>query len=325
MNFWWVNHKQTFRHEFFGKYIWCPQRKRDGRINAFYETMREVRPGDVVFSFANAAVQGFGLASTHCYRSPRPDEFGHIGEAWDQIGWRADVNFVRFPQPIRPSLHMQAIGPTLPERHSPISQLGAGYQHVYLAGIPRTMALVIAHLASPDLLQIIEGVRIADTGLEESPQLIGVIEWEEREYAKITRDEHLRPTEKDALIKARRGQGLFRQRVATLERQCRLTGVWKPEHLIAGHIKPWRESTNQERLEEGNGLLLTPSIDHLFDRGFISFEDDGELLVSPVAHKESLKRMGVPTDRVVNVGDFSASQKPFLKFHRDGPFLKSHR
>jgi putative restriction endonuclease len=58
-------------------------------------------------------------------------------------------------------------------------------------------------------------------------------------------------------------------------------------NFFASHIKPWCESTNEERLNGENGLLLTPSIDHLFDRGFISFEDNGELLISDVAHKES--------------------------------------
>jgi hypothetical protein len=56
MRFWWVNHKQTFRHEFDGKYVWCPKRKKNGQVNHFYETMREVRPGDLVFSYADAAI-----------------------------------------------------------------------------------------------------------------------------------------------------------------------------------------------------------------------------------------------------------------------------
>jgi predicted restriction endonuclease len=110
--------------------------------------------------------------------------------------------------------------------------------------------------------------------------------------------------------------------VAHIERFCRVTRVGRPEHLIASHIKPWRESDNRERLFEGNGLLLTPTIDHLFDRGFISFEDNGELLVSPVAHEDSLNKMGIITDRVVNVGGFAEPQREFLEFHRGNVFLK---
>jgi hypothetical protein len=67
---------------------------------------------------------------------------------------------------------------------------------------------------------------------------------------------------------------------------------------------------------------LTPSIDHLFDRGFISFEDDGTLLVSPVSHRASLTRMGIPLE-AVNVGGFTSGQATFLEFHRDAVFLRS--
>ena len=64
--------------------------------------------------------------------------------------------------------------------------------------------------------------------------------------------------------------------------------------MIANHCKPCRDcDTNKERLNGENGLLLTPSIDHLFDRGFIGFEGNGSLIVSPVAHRPSLERMGI--------------------------------
>ena len=76
-----------------------------------------------------------------------------------------------------------------------------------------------------------------------------------------------------------------------------MTRVDRPEHLRASHCKPWRDASNEERLDGDNGLLLTPTIDHLFDRGFISFESNGRLLISPVAHTPSLEKMGVPVGR----------------------------
>ena len=82
----------------------------------------------------------------------------------------------------------------------------------------------------------------------------------------------------DALTKARLGQGLFRQRVAEQEPICRVTGLARQEFLIASHIKPWRDCDHQERLDGANGLLLSPHIDKLFDRHWISFDRDGHLL-----------------------------------------------
>jgi putative restriction endonuclease len=101
--------------------------------------------------------------------------------------------------------------------------------------------------------------------------------------------------------------------------------VDNPIHLRASHCKPWRDSDNSERLNGENGLLLTPSIDHLFDRGFISFQGDGGLIVSPVAHRPSLERMGVPTTSDLNVGAFSSGQRRFLEYHRDAVLLKAVR
>jgi hypothetical protein len=62
------------------------------------------------------------------------------------------------------------------------------------------------------------------------------------------------------------------------------------------------------------GLLLTSSIDHLFDRGFIGFEDNGELIISPVAHRPSLDRMGIETKAVVNVGGFRRDRRTSWTF-----------
>jgi putative restriction endonuclease len=126
-------------------------------------------------------------------------------------------------------------------------------------------------------------------------------------------------------VLARRGQGLFRQRVSEIEVRCRVTGVSNPEHVRASHCKPWRDSNNAERLDGDNGLLLTPSIDHVFDRGFISFGADGNLIVSPVAHKPSLERMGVRTTEAVKVGHFTAGQRRFLEYHRDSVLLLARR
>ena len=110
-----------------------------------------------------------------------------------------------------------------------------------------------------------------------------------------------------------------------IESRCRITLVENPVHLVASHCKPWRDSTNEERLNGENGLLLTPSIDHLFDRGFIGFEDSGKLIISPVAHRPSLGRMCIETERIVNVGGFREGQRTFLDSHQNSVFLLAAR
>jgi predicted restriction endonuclease len=87
----------------------------------------------------------------------------------------------------------------------------------------------------------------------------------------------------------------------------------------ASHIKPWKHSTASERLDGQNGLLLAPHVDHLFDRGFISFANDGRLLASPRLERDVLKAWGITAERAIDA--FSTQQQAFLTFHRENVFL----
>lgn len=320
MRYWWVNQNQTYRHEVNGGYLWSPKRKRDGHRNPFYEFMREVSPGDLVFSFSDTWVRAFGVAQSNAYEAPKPEEFGGAGRNWSNIGWRVDVKFHEVVKGFRPIDWIERLRPLLPARYAPLQANGHGVQSIYLAEIPERLALAMADLLSVEALafarQEVEDKLIIAPSAE-------MVLWEEHLAKIIESDDAVQRTEKDSLILARRGQGLFRNRVAKNETRCRVTGVDRLEHLRASHCKPWRDSSNVERLDGDNGLLLTPSIDHLFDRGFISFEANGRLLVSPVAHRESLRRMGVQVERELNVGSFTARQGQFLEFHRDAVFLRS--
>lgn len=317
MRYWWVNQNQTYRQEISGGYLWSPKRKKGGR-NPFYEFMREVSPGDLIFSFAHTRIGAFGIARSNAYEAPKPEEFGSAGRNWEAIGWRVDVEFHEVDASFRPANWIDRLRPLLPERYSPLQRDGRGVQSIYLTELPRELALVLADLIGSQVGALARTEAVAERTPIATPE---VVLWEEHLRMRIEADSTLVETEKEALVLARRGQGLFRERVRVIESRCRVTGVERPEHLRASHIKPWRDSTNQERLDGGNGLLLTPSVDHLFDRGFISFETDGRLLVSPVAHAESLRRMGVPTDRHVDVGRFANAQAEFLEYHRDAVFL----
>lgn len=104
-----------------------------------------------------------------------------------------------------------------------------------------------------------------------------------------------------------------------------MTKVGRPEHLVASQTKSWRDSTNEERLDGENGLLPTPTIDHLFDKGFISFEDKGDLIVSPVADRPSLLKMGIRPEGKLNVGVFTEGQRGFLEYHRENVLRMSMR
>lgn len=283
--------------------------------------MREVAPGDVVFSFSDTWIKAIGIAVSHAYEAPKPREFGQTGAYWDNIGWRVEVRFAELRGPIRPAEHMGQLGPLLPARYAPLQQNGGGLPGVYLTQLPDGFATTLADLIGREARTIIELRRISERA--EASAAIGLVEWEAHEMEQVIADRTIPETTRQAVVLARRGQGLFKQNVQRIEARCRVTGVDQIEHLRASHCKPWRDADNSERLDGENGLLLTPDVDHLFDRGFISFEDNGTVLVSPVAHRDSLRRMGLEDALQRKVGGFSEGQRAYLTFHRDSVFLQS--
>ncbi|MGE7942247.1 HNH endonuclease [Lysinibacillus xylanilyticus] len=104
----------------------------------------------------------------------------------------------------------------------------------------------------------------------------------QEEFKEIQQFENLPiiQTEKERLIKSRIGQGKFKKLLIERECKCALCGVTDPRVLIASHIKPWSASTNEERLDVNNGLLLCPNHDALFDKHLISFDLQGKIAIS---------------------------------------------
>lgn len=262
---------------------------------------------------------------SYCYESPKPVEFGSVGMYWEQIGWRIRVNFTVLQHRIRPKDHIALLAPLFPERYSPLQLSGDGKQAVYLAAVPELMAQALLGLIGREAELILQAAAHVPAFEDRRPETADLEVWEHHIEKTLERQPDLADTDRETLIVARRGQGLYKQRVMQIERRCRITHVENPAHLRASHCKPWRDSSNEERLDGENGLLLTPTIDHLFDRGFISFDGAGRLLISPVADRSSLNRMGIVTDAVVNVGAFSQGQRRYLDYHRASVFLESAR
>jgi putative restriction endonuclease len=134
----------------------------------------------------------------------------------------------------------------------------------------------------------------------------------------VLNDQTLTSTERQVLTSARIGQGLFKAQVGRLEPSCRLTGLSIPERLIASHMKPWKESTNDERLSGFNGLLMSPHVDHLFDRGLITFEKTGEIVVSKLL--DTAVKVAWRLDFGTKGKRFTSEQIPFLEYHQDEVF-----
>lgn len=306
MAFWWVNHKQTRDHEVRGGYLWSPMRNANGAFNQTYENMKLVRPGDIVLSYANGYIGAIGQVTEAASASPKPTEFGNVGDYWSNEGWLVSIYFSPAPKPIRPSTHIDTIGPLLPTRYSPIQRNGHGNQGCYLAGISEALGhILLAMLGIDSRPEFAAQLFVA----EPEPK-IEVLD----DLHAIDRDRTLLETQKLQLSKARIGQGLFRKCVMLVDPSCRVTGVRDSRLLVASHIKPWRDSTNAERINGYNGIMLSPHVDALFDDRLISFEDDGQMLVHRSLNDDVLERWSI--SKTMRVEPFRSEQSFFLKHHR---------
>lgn len=324
MAYFWVNHNQTHKLEVAGGYLWSPKRNADDSFNANYDFMRDVAPGDIVFSCANQKIANVGVARSFAYESLKPEAYDSGGNDWAKIGWRVDVKFDVLHTPFIPKEYLEMLQPLLPSKYSPINRTTGFGAQSYLSKLSDNLGSTLTNLAQvprEDIEKLIAEYRNGDGGWIQAK--ISMRRIEDIEAEKVQKDPGLSETVRTSVINARVGQGLFREGVSRIEPVCRVTGISDLSHLIASHIKPWAESNNDERIDRYNGLLLSPDVDHLFDRGFISFTNEGDLIGSPHIESDILRRMGIDLDKVEVKERFNEEQIVYLDHHRNYVLRKS--
>lgn len=297
-NVWWVSQNQSYKYESRDGYIWSPKVNRNDSRNHFYDNMRLVKPGDLIFSYASSRLVSLGVIKS-CARTAAIPEDHITSNSWSNEGWKVDVEYNELTNKISPTEHFNSIKPLLPEKYGPLNSSGQGNQ-AYLFAIPHALCELLVSLIGAEARAIIDGFSSIDRGQLE--QLIA----DEQAYG--------HETTVVAIVEARKGQGKYKTNVLDVENCCRLTGVTNQRHLIASHIKPWRHSDNRERLDGNNGLLLSPHVDHLFDRGHITFSDSGDLIIGKSISKEVLRGWHISSG---NYGSFNEAQKQYLSYHRE--------
>ena len=204
----------------------------------------------------------------------------------------------------------------------------AGEERCYIKGLKGSAYELLRELALPNRANIIiekycseEGSEIFifrmrfSTGSAEDRSLL-----EHFQILEIELDSGLSETTRKQLILSRVGHGKFRERLfSSCGAVCPFTGIRDDRLLVASHIKPWSMSSNSERLNPQNGFVLSPLFDKLFDRGLISFSDDGHVI-----HSESLTRIMIGDLKIPEVidsrlpifGEQNSDRRQFLEFHR---------
>lgn len=120
-----------------------------------------------------------------------------------------------------------------------------------------------------------------------------------------------------AIVNVRVNQEIFRDYLLKRYNRCCLCGVENPALLIASHIKPWAESEPKEKLDVDNGFLMCPNHDRIFDKGYITFDDDGKIIISDRLTENDRVFLNVNSRMHI---ELTESNKKYLKFHRENVF-----
>ena len=127
----------------------------------------------------------------------------------------------------------------------------------------------------------------------------------------------LQGEERMAIVKIRVNQGAFREELLKRYGKCVLCGIKKRELLIASHIKPWKYSKPEEKVDVDNGFLFCPNHDKLFDNGLISFSDKGEIIISKSL--DEVNRIYTNVRQGMTI-ELTEGNRKYLLFHRNEVF-----
>jgi HNH endonuclease len=120
--------------------------------------------------------------------------------------------------------------------------------------------------------------------------------------------------DREAIIRARVGQGPFRTRLIKYWGECAINGCKEQLVLRASHIKPWADCDPKDATDPFNGLLLSPSFDAAFDAGLISFTDGGKILISPALSLPDCELLGIKS--ALQLKRVDRRHHPYLEYHR---------
>ena len=144
----------------------------------------------------------------------------------------------------------------------------------------------------------------------------------EQEIEEIESDSTIEEDQKKTIVRARVGQGDYRKNLLAECPFCPLTTISDDRLLIASHIKPWAKcDTQEERLDPKNGFMLSPTFDWLFDKGYISFNNDKSIMISPWLSKMTLSKLGIAPGKKYPLLPLGGREE-YLEYHRDHVFNK---
>lgn len=288
MNSFIVMQGETYQDDKRSGIIWCPQKDKSGMVPHSYKRMEQVKKGDRIFHFAKGHIAAISVAKEHCRKQ-------------GEDTYVVPVDYRELEIPFFVKDHMMDLDLVQPVKYAAFQMDGSGNPgYIYPCNEELTIGLL-------------EFIGMQNIYMPEEEQLELAIEV-------VKRTDHnplatlIAETELEARLKVRRGRQLFRKSLLPLwDRQCAMCGIGLEEVLQAAYSKPWKDSSDSERLDPYNGLLLCSNHAALYAKGFISVDGKGRLLISA----------GIPEEQFQ---DFSLSSgQKLLVYPENAHYFKWHK
>lgn len=294
----------TYREEKELGIIWSPQQDKGGNVPHSWRRMTEVKEGDRIFHYVKGLIFAISVANDNYQNAPKPSIMQNHSK-WNDEGYLVNLEYHELDVPLNVRTSFNEILPILPIKYSAFQQNGDGNQG-YLYPCNEELAI--------KLLDLISDLNIYQVDQEQLELSIDDVRRTERN----TLVPIIAETESEVKTKIRLGQQKFRKYLTPLwDHKCALCSIDLPELLRASHSKPWKDSTNEERLDPYNGVLLCCNHDAMYDKGLIAFDGQGRLHISSlIIEADYVKYNIIPKMKIAR----HEENKHYFKWHKRNVF-----
>ncbi|MDP1421166.1 HNH endonuclease [Peribacillus simplex] len=284
--------------------IWSPQQDKGGNVPHSWKRMTEAKEGDRVFHYVKGLIVAISVANDNYQNAPKPSIMQNHSK-WNDEGYLVNLEYHELDVPLNVRASFNEILPLLPIKYSAFQKNGDGNQG-YLYPCNEELAI--------KLLDLISDLNIYQVDQEQLELSIDNVRRTERN----TLVPVIAETESEVKTKIRLGQQKFRKYLTPLwDHKCALCNIDLPELLRASHSKPWKDSTNEERLDAYNGVLLCCNHDALYDKGLITFDGQGRLHISSVICHEDYLMYGLKPMTKIKI---HSENKVYFRWHKKNIF-----
>lgn len=286
--------------------LWSLQLDTAGNPQHFWERMKEIDEGDRIFHYVKGDIVAISVAKTG-YREERKPAIIDLPGSEEENGYLVETDYYEFEKPLTILNAFDEILPLLPIKYSPFQENANGNQG-YLYPCNEELSI--------KLVELVGDLNVYEIDEEQLEFVMGTVRRTEHDFLTPI----LAETEAEAKTIVRLGHQRFRHELMPLwDHKCALCGIGLTELLQASYAKPWKDSTNSERIDPNNGILLCRNHDALYNNGLIAFDGQGKIHISSSIPEEDYGKLGLNGKMRVNRTE---GNKPFLKWHKRCVFKK---